>query len=52
LHEPERFLREIFRQTNAKSVMLFGLGNIHTPQAEAVINYLESLPLKKRARRG
>ena len=43
IENPEEFIKQIFKKTNSNCVLLFGLMNIHTPQAEALAAYLESL---------
>ena len=43
INDPEKFIKQIFEKTNSKCVLLFGLMNIHTPQAESLIKYLEKL---------
>lgn len=43
IENPEEFIKQIFEKTNSNCVLLFGLMNIHTPQAEALTEYLESL---------
>lgn len=43
IKNPEKFVQQIFEKTNSNCVILFGLMNIHTPQAKALIDYLESL---------
>lgn len=43
IDNPEGFINEIFSKTKKDKVILFGLANIHTPQAHALIEFLDNL---------